>query len=100
MKIKFTSIYIIAITIPMMLLLLLITNYLIYISPIELSKYSDSASIISIFVSVTGIFLLIRQLKEQSKKEKIELILKLSADFYNNEKFMHVFEFLDRVDLI
>jgi hypothetical protein len=99
MKIKFTSIYIIAISIPMLLLLLLITNYLIYISPIELSKYSDSASIISIFVSATGIFLLIRQLKEQSKKEKIELILKLSADFYNNEKFMYVFEILDQDDL-
>jgi hypothetical protein len=96
MKIKFTSISIIAISIS--ILLLLITNNLINTSPVELSKYSDIASIISIFVSVIGIFLLLRQLKEQSKKEKIELILKLSADFYNNEKLMSVFEFIDRRD--
>lgn len=61
-----------------------------------LEKWANIATIFGFIFSLAGIGALIYQLYRQNKKEKLELILKLSADFYNNEKYMGIFEIIDK----
>jgi hypothetical protein len=50
---------------------------------------------IAAIFTILGFIVIVCQLYLQLKKDRIELILKLSADFFNNPKFMSVFKILD-----
>ena len=50
---------------------------------------------IAAIVTILGFIVIFYQLHSQLKKDRIELILKLSADFFNNQKYMAVFKILD-----
>ena len=56
-------------------------------------KYS--IEMVAAVVTILGFVGIVVQLGLQKKKDRIELILKLSADFFNNSKFMAVFKILD-----
>lgn len=45
--------------------------------------------------TILGIVFIYYQIHLQTKKDKFELIIQLSNDFYNNDKLQGVFEFLD-----
>jgi uncharacterized membrane protein len=78
-------------------LVLIVSSIILYKQEVSvISKGSNIATIISAAISFLGIFGIIYQLDKQGKKEKIELILKLSADFYNNDKHMGIFEIIDK----
>jgi hypothetical protein len=51
--------------------------------------------ILAAFITVLGFGGIVLQLWLQKKKDRIELILKLSTDFFNNTKYMAVFKILD-----
>lgn len=51
--------------------------------------------IFAALITVLGFGGIVLQLWLQKKKDRIELILKLSADFFNNSKYMSVFKILD-----
>lgn len=51
--------------------------------------------ILASVATIVGFAFIYCQLRLQIKKDRIELILKLSADFFNNNKFMSIFKILD-----
>ena len=65
------------------------------ISELNPKENADLATILSYLVAIFGFIGIIWQLDAQRKKERIELVLKLSSDFFNNDKFMSVFKILD-----
>jgi hypothetical protein len=61
-----------------------------------LAKYLElKLSYVAEFSTILGFIFIVYQLNLQLKKDRTELILKLSADFFNNPKFMSVFRILD-----
>ena len=75
----------------------LITGLIIFFVTIILLNYFG-ASIDAIFhttVSLLGLYFIYLQLKQQQKANKIELVTKLSSEFYNNENYMGIFELID-----
>jgi hypothetical protein len=39
-----------------------------------------------------------QQSKNQEKKDKVEIVMRLYADFFNNQKFQNLFEIIDQDD--
>jgi gamma-glutamylcyclotransferase (GGCT)/AIG2-like uncharacterized protein YtfP len=50
----------------------------------------------SFIATIVGLLYIALQIRLQKKKDRVELILKLSNDFYNNDKLQGVFEYLDQ----
>ncbi len=59
----------------------------------------DCIEIIAAVFTVFGFIVVVYQLLLQKKKDRVELILKLSTEFFNNSKFMAVFKILDSDNL-
>jgi gamma-glutamylcyclotransferase (GGCT)/AIG2-like uncharacterized protein YtfP len=56
---------------------------------------ANLANLVTI-ASIAGVGFIAYQIRLQARKNKLELILKLSNDFYNNDKLQVVFEYLDQ----
>jgi hypothetical protein len=65
------------------------------LSILKPSENAELATVLSYLVAIIGFIGIIWQLDSQRRKERIELVLKLSSDFFNNDKFMAVFNILD-----
>jgi hypothetical protein len=55
----------------------------------------NAIEIAAAVVTIIGFIGIIIQLKLQKKKDRTELILRLSSEFFNNSKYMSVFKILD-----
>ncbi len=64
-------------------------------SILKTSENAELATVLSYLVAIIGFIGIIWQLDSQRRKERVELVLKLSSDFFNNDKFMAVFNILD-----
>lgn len=51
---------------------------------------------LSYIATIGGLIFIACQLYQQRKKDQLELILRLTNDFYNNDKLQGVFEYLDQ----
>jgi len=61
-----------------------------------LAKYLElKLSYLAEFSTILGFIFIVYQLHLQLRKDRTELILKLSADFFNNSMYMSVFKILD-----
>jgi hypothetical protein len=59
----------------------------------------DVISIVVGLATVTTLFLVYAQMNRQRKKEKLELVLALFREFYQNDKFKQIFELIDQENL-
>ena len=60
---------------------------------IEFWDFIEKSSYIT---TILGLYYIAVQVTLQKKKDRLELILRLSNDFYNNDKLQGVFEYLDQ----
>lgn len=59
-------------------------------------EFWDSVEKLSYLATIVGLIYIAVQVTLQKKKDRLELILRLSNDFYNNDKLQGVFEYLDQ----
>lgn len=60
----------------------------------------NAIEITAAIVTIIGFIVLVIQLMLQKKKDRFELILRLSAEFFNNPKYMSLFKILDSDKLV
>lgn len=59
-----------------------------------------AGGIIGAIPTLITVYLLRRQIKSEDKKDRVETVMKLFNDYFNNENFQSVFEIIDQDDLI
>jgi gamma-glutamylcyclotransferase (GGCT)/AIG2-like uncharacterized protein YtfP len=60
----------------------------------------NAIEIAAAIVTIIGFVVILIQLRLQKKKDRTELILRLSSEFFNNTKYMSVFKILDSDKLV